>query len=279
MKVFLISISPLDVFLWTVRRNTKDVVNLYNKLSPIMQLATGGSMLNFGLWNDNVDDPLSAQKNMCLHFFQLSELNSADLVADIGSGLSKPAELWQKENPNLNIFCVNTNFNQLHSTKNTSLDKINSTAINLPFQTGSLDRVVALESAQHFKPIETFFKETKRVLTKSGILTMAIPVTLGDAIRKLGILNFTWSSEHYSAEHIIDTLNHFGFKIITNNFVGSEIYDPLADYYVKNRENIKKNILKQYPSLVESILFKSIQKMKKASQNHIIDYMIIKCKI
>ncbi len=109
---------------------------------------------------------------------------------------------------------------------------------------------------------------------------MAIPITSSDTVmQKLGILNFTWSSEHYSAEHIIDTLNRFGFKIITNNFVGPEIYDPLADYYTKNRENIKKNILKQYPSLVESILFKSIQKMKKASQNHIIDYMILKCKI
>jgi len=245
-----------------------------------MQLATGGSMLNFGLWGEDVDNPISAQKNMCLHFFQLSELHSANFVADIGSGLSKPAELWKKENPNLNIFCVNTNFSQLNSTKNTHLGKVNSTAINLPFQTGSLDRVIALESAQHFKPIETFFKETKRVLTKSGILTMAIPITLGDALmQKLGILNFTWSSEHYSAEHIIDTLNRFGFKIITNNFVGHEVYDPLADYYAKNRENIKKNILKQYPSLVESILFKSIQKMQKASQNHIIDYMILKCKI
>ncbi len=245
-----------------------------------MQLATGGSMLNFGLWGDDVDNPIAAQKNMCLHFFQLSELCSADLIADIGSGLSKPAELWHKENPNLNIFCVNTNFDQLHSTKNTHLGKVNSTAINLPFQTGSLDRVIALESAQHFKPIDTFFKETKRVLTKSGILTMAIPITLDDAMmQKLGILNFTWSSEHYSAEHITNALNRFGFKIITNNFVGTEIYDPLADYYNKNRENIKKNILKQYPSFVESILFKSIQKMKKASQNHIIDYMILKCKI
>ena len=245
-----------------------------------MQLATGGSMLNFGLWDDNTVDPISAQKNMCLHFFQLSELNSANFVADIGSGLSKPAELWQKENTNLNIFCVNTNFIQLCFTKNNNLGKINSTAINLPFQTDSLDRVIALESAQHFTPLETFFKETKRVLTKSGLFTMAIPITLGDnMLRKLGILNFTWSSEHYSSKHIDDVLNHFGFNIISQDFVGSKIYEPLADYYVKNRESIRKNILKQYPLFVESILFKSIQKMKKASQTHIIDYMILKCKL
>jgi len=28
--------------LWTFRRNENDVVNLYNTLSPVMQLATGG---------------------------------------------------------------------------------------------------------------------------------------------------------------------------------------------------------------------------------------------
>jgi len=245
-----------------------------------MQLATGGSMLNFGLWYDNTVDPISAQKNMCLYFSQLSELSSADFVADIGSGLSKPAELWQKENSDLNIFCINTNFKQLCFTKNTRLGKINSTSIHLPFQTGSIDRVIALESAQHFKPIEMFFKETKRVLTKSGIFTMAIPITLGDnMLRKLGILNFTWSSERYSSKYIDDVLNRFGFKIISQDFVGSKIYEPLADYYIKNRESIKKNILKHYPLFVEPILFKSIQKMKQASQTRIIDYMILKCKL
>ncbi len=245
-----------------------------------MQLATGGSMLNFGLWNDDTDDPLSAQKNMCLHFFHLSELNSANFVADVGSGLSKPAELWKKENHWLKIFCVNTNFSQLCFSRNANLGKINSTATNLPFQTDSLDRVIALESGQHFKPIDKFFKEAKRVLKKSGILTMAIPITLGgDMLHKLGILNFTWSSEHYSAEYITDSLKRFGFKLISKKFAGPEIYVPLADYYIQNRESIKKNILKEYPLLVESILFKSIHKMKKASQNHVIDYMILKCKV
>ena len=37
--------------LWTFRRNEKDIVNLYNTLSPVMQLATGGNMLNFGCWD------------------------------------------------------------------------------------------------------------------------------------------------------------------------------------------------------------------------------------
>ena len=41
---------------------------------------------------------------------------------------------------------------------------------------------------------------------------------------------------------------------------------------------LKKNkILTQYPSYVENMLFKSLLKMKKASDEGVIDYLIIKC--
>nr|AIE90775.1 methyltransferase type 11 [uncultured marine thaumarchaeote AD1000_06_F06] len=65
MELFLIPINPIDVFLWTFRKNEKDVVNLYNTLSPVMQIATGGSMLNFGYWSKEHSDPISAQENLC----------------------------------------------------------------------------------------------------------------------------------------------------------------------------------------------------------------------
>jgi len=48
--------------LWTFRRNENDVVNLYNTLSPVMQLATGGSMLNFGYWQKEDVSHVNAQK-------------------------------------------------------------------------------------------------------------------------------------------------------------------------------------------------------------------------
>ena len=44
--------------LWTFRRNENDVVNLYNTLSPVMQLATGGNMLNFGYWHKDDISPI-----------------------------------------------------------------------------------------------------------------------------------------------------------------------------------------------------------------------------
>jgi SAM-dependent methyltransferase len=275
----LISINPFDVFLWTFRKNEKDVINLYNTLSPVMQLATGGSMLNFGYWSPNHTDPISAQNNLCNVFGNLSELSTATNAIDVGSGLSAPSKLWRDSFPNLNLYDVNINFKQLcFSGHQKNIEFLNSTSTKLPFGNNSVDRVLALESAQHFKPLRDFITESKRVLVQTGFLVLAIPITVQDtSFGKLGLLKFTWSSEHYSLDYLKNLIISTGFKITDEIPIGSHVYDPLADYYVENRPTLKKNILERYPTYVEKILFKSILKMKKASQENIIDYVLLKC--
>ena len=51
----------MEIILWTFRRNENDIVNLYNTLSPVMQLATGGNMLSFGYWHKEEISPVNAQ--------------------------------------------------------------------------------------------------------------------------------------------------------------------------------------------------------------------------
>ena len=93
--------------LWTFRRNENDVVNLYNTLSPVMQLATGGSMLNFGHWKKDEQSPVDAQNRLCDEVGKLAELNSANSLLDVGSGLSSPTITWATSYPNMNILCLN----------------------------------------------------------------------------------------------------------------------------------------------------------------------------
>jgi len=277
----LVSINPLDVLFWTFRRNEQDVVNLYTTLSPVMQLATGGSMLNFGYWSSKHTDPISAQNNLCTIFANLAELSSGKHVVDVGSGLSSPSKLWRDTFPNLNLYCVNTNFKQLSfSGRQRNIEFVNSTSTKLPFVENSVDRVLALESAQHFKPLSDFIFESKRILTKNGLLVFAIPITtINSSIGKLGILKFTWSSEHYNIDYLKNLLSSSGFTVCDEKLIGTNVYDPLADYYDTNRIELKKLILKHYPRYVETILYKSLQKMKKASKEKIIDYALIKCRL
>ena len=273
------SINPLDVFFWTFRRNEKDVVNLYSTLSPVMQLATGGSMLNFGYWSKKYSDPISAQNNLCVFFGNFAELSSANQVLDVGSGLSAPSKLWRDNFPHVTFSCVNINLKQLlFSGIQKKINYLNSTATKLPITEKSIDRVLSLESAQHFKPLNEFISESKRVLTKNGLLVLAIPITNGDSsLGKLGLLKFTWSSEHYSLSYLKDLIELEGFKIQDEKLIGSNVYDPLADYYIQNRTNLKNKILERFPNYVETILYSSIKKMKQASEEKIIDYALIKC--
>ncbi|WP_299290735.1 methyltransferase domain-containing protein [Nitrosopumilus sp.] len=272
------SINPLDVLLWTLRRNEKDVINLYSTMSPMMQTATGGEMLNFGYWDDDHNTPITAQENLCNYFGIVSELENAKNVIDVGSGLSAPAKYWKKQYDNLSIYCVNINYSQLHSGKSSNHNSFNSSSTMMPFSSKSVDRILALESSQHFKPYSDFLSESKRILSEDGLLVLAVPITINSpSANKLGILKFTWSSEHYSLKQIHEFLNDAGFSISEEKLIGPSVYDPLADYYVANRDRLQKLIIKEYSPMIEKILFKSIQKMKQASESRIIDYVLLKC--
>lgn len=273
----------MEVILWTLRRGEDDVVNLYNYLSGLMQVSTGGNFLNFGYWDDSTKNPVDAQTNLCNMIKDVAELNEARYVLDVGSGFSEPAFLWKKSHPDVTITCLNINQNQLRSACKHNIQGVNflnSTAVKIPISDESCDRVIALESAQHFKPIKNFISEAKRILKKGGIVVLAIPVLSRPStmsILKIGILKFTWSSEHYDLGTIRKTIQDAGLKIVEIKLIGSNVYIPLAEYYIQNRKSLRAEILKGYPSYVENILFKSMLKMKQAAENHTIEYVIIKC--
>jgi ubiquinone/menaquinone biosynthesis C-methylase UbiE len=284
----MVSLNPLDIILWTFRRSGRDIVKLYDSLSPVMQLATGGDMLNFGYWTDAISDPITAQQKLCAYVGELAELSSAKKVLDIGSGLAAPAKFWRAAYKSPDITCFNINFSQLvtsgricvvddQSSKNIEL--VNATSTVLPLADSSVDRVVALEAAQHFRPIEDFVTESARVLESGGLLVIAIPIVSSKntmQFLKLGVLSFTWSSEHYTVEQVQSPILRNGLSIINLSHIGHLVYEPLADYYIRNRTELRDRILKMYPSYVEKILYRSILKMRKLSSKEMIEYVVIK---
>ena len=253
----MILINPFNALLWGVRRNQRDVINLYSFLSPLMSITTGSHMLNFGYWSDGIDNPLEAQENLCKITGKLAELDSAKALVDVGSGLSSPAIFWKDEYPLLEIYCININhhhlifanklkeqhFIQKNSSKNLNdIYLFNSTAIKLPFNKQSIDRLISLESAQHFKPLPEFVQEVRYILKREGIFVIAIPVitNLLNPIKnlvKLGILSFTWASEHYVLDDILNILKCEKFEIIEILNIGPLVYEPLSEVLYKKSED------------------------------------------
>ncbi|HEY6883854.1 MAG TPA: methyltransferase domain-containing protein [Nitrososphaeraceae archaeon] len=287
-------------------------------------------MLNCGYWTKKTEDPVQAQKELCTLVAEFANLKSAKNVLDVGSGFSAPAIHWKSLYSYLNIICLNINLLQLKTAtniinnkdsnnnhiaksqertaqtvylKNTvdnNISLVNAAAKVLPFKEKCMDRVIALESAQHFRPLFQFIQESKRILNYNGLLVMAIPVTTTNKppsstqqFKKLGILTFTWASEHYELKSVGLTLNDEGFEIIDIQYIGSHVYAPLTDYYVKNRRIIKSAILNWSRTssssppyvynilydIVENLIYRSALKMKEISEKGIIDYVLIKAKL
>jgi cyclopropane fatty-acyl-phospholipid synthase-like methyltransferase len=293
-----------------------------------MRIITKDYCLNFGYWNKGINSPREAQRRLCSLIADVSDLYSARTVLDIGSGFSVPAIYWKSLFDSLNIVCVDVNLRQLkfgvslqddlkekitfplskdntkesksslelklpHSEDAEKLSFVNATSTALPFADNSVDRIIALESAQHFRPLSEFFMESNRVLEKNGIFVTAMPVIhnqeclVGNSIfsevisimssfLKLGVLSFTWMSEHYDLDHIKSQIGNAGFRSKEIELIGSQVYEPLSKYYIQNREKIQNAILKEYPSHIEKILYKSISKMNELSEKRVIDYAIIR---
>ena len=68
------------------------------------------------------------------------------------------------------------------------------------------------------------------------------------------------------------------FEIIDSKNIGGNVYPPLADYYLENRNELRKKILTRYSSYVEKILFGSMKKMKSSANDGLIGYLMLKCK-
>jgi ubiquinone/menaquinone biosynthesis C-methylase UbiE len=301
----LFEVNLLHFPFWILRRNEHDVVNYYNFMTPYIGRATGSNMLNFGYWSEKTKTPLQAQNELCTRIGEFANLDSAKKVIDIGSGFSAPAIHWKSVYTFLNITCINVNLLQLKAAtklvSNTPDSKtetrsnikeisfVNAAATILPFVDQCADRVVALESAQHFKSLIQFMRESKRILKHDGLFIVAIPVIttnkpLTHQFMKLGILSLTWTSERYKLTNIKSMIKSAGFNIVEIQHIGSHVYEPLSDYYIQNRKIIKFLILKESRSyfhnilydVLENIFYKSALKMKEVYQKGIIDYVLIK---
>jgi SAM-dependent methyltransferase len=335
-------LKTLKTLLWTIRHNELDTINLYNSITPYVQIATGGNsnMLNFGYWNHNNKtvsmNPMEAQKELSALIGKFGDFKQSRRVVDVGSGFSAPAAQWKLTYDFLDIVCVNINSQQLSTaakilvptiapttrvhtfnadTKNANVNTkddvrqpetfvmcsniitlINATATTMPFADECVDRVVALESAQHFKPLQYFFKESARILKPGGRLVFAMPImiSLTDSksswsqfihqFRRLGFLYFSWASQHYTLGSIESSLKSEGINIEDIQHIGHYVYEPLANYYIQNRKLLKKTIkdyLTSYAQvmsfeIIEKIIYRSALKMKDLSQKAIIDYVLIK---
>lgn len=279
-----IVINPLHVMLWTYRRQERDVRHLYYTFRDFMKLATGGEMLNFGYWSGRCKDPLQAQIHLCQIMANFAHLKSNQIVLDVGSGDNGPAMLWGNMLNPIEIICADICRNNQNHSNSSSLNLLESSALSLPMRDNCVDRIIALECAQHFRPIEKFLTNALRILKEGGVLGLAVPGIMKKRlswsdVKELGLLNISWPSERYNLLMLPSLLESIGFHHIEVQFIGQNVYVPLADYYSAHRKDIRKSVIPRYSAFVEHVIFRSILAMKRIAQNGTIDYALIKASV
>ena len=257
--------SVLDMVPWVLRRSGRDVIRMYDSLSAIMRLATGGTMLNFGYWDEG-DGPAEAQRRMALKTGELARLGPGQTVVDAGCGYGEPARIWNSEFGPLDVLRADINF--AHAAGGVCAD-----AQKLPLRGGCADAVIALESAQHFGRMPDFVGESLRVLRPGGKLVVAVPVATGGG---LGLLGATWPSQRHDAGRVQELLRA-SFRVDSVERAGGRVYAPLWRHYSSHRASIAGRIRSQYPGYVEKILNASLRSMARASERGAIDYLVASC--
>jgi SAM-dependent methyltransferase len=309
--------------LWILKQTERDIIRLYNSLTPYVRTAVNDSndyMLNFGYWVKNGNDPVNAQHELSAIFGKFAKFDTVKMIADVGSGFSAPAVQWRSEYPHLTILCVDINYMELSTARkmvifppslpNSSpafsdrISLINASSAMLPFGKAKLDMIVAFESAQHFQSIDNFLEVSRSILKPDGLIVLAIPVVdlklLEERdeyhnvnvvkklklMKKLGILYFSWASHHYDLDTISRSIINHGYHVEEFQRIGHHVYEPLAEYYVRNRENIRRRLIeslatykqRMFFEFIEYMVYRSALKMKDLSRNEMLDYVLIRAK-
>ena len=157
----------------------------YPKLKKILEKIKGNNLdfMNFGFWRENPENISDANTALCNLLIKNGKLNESEKILDIGCGFGQQDLVWYNCNDNKkNVSIQAIDIENIHITaarklieKNNLSDKIKfnvGNACDLAYKDNSFDTVISLESAFHYQPRSTFFKEASRVLKPGGKLVI-----------------------------------------------------------------------------------------------------------
>lgn len=235
-----------------------DASRIYDLLST-RSPTEDGLYLNLGYWHD-VENFDQASDALALLVGETAEIGREDTVLDCGFGFGDQDILWAQQLSPKRIVGLNITGSQVAVARRRvaekgledRIDLRHGSATEMPIESSSVDKVVAVECAFHFCTRETFFREAYRVLRPGGRLVTAdiipMPAVRGLSARlqqrmswALTAGKFAIPAENaYTRSTYHSKLASSGFEQVRVESIRDKVYAPLHYYLAEHPETLKR---------------------------------------
>ncbi len=235
-----------------------DVTRVYDLLST--DVATEHALyLNLGYWSgeQTLDEACQALADLVA---QRAALGTGDEVLDVGFGFADQDIDWTNAYRPAHIQGLNITASQVHVARQRvadlgladRIDLREGSATEMPLPAESVDKVIALECAFHFRTRERFFEEAFRVLRPGGHLITAdiIPMPLSEHWRTRLKQRWSWrlvaskfaipTANEYTREDYSERLSMKGFVDVEVQSIRDRVYGPLHRYLQRHPETLDR---------------------------------------
>jgi SAM-dependent methyltransferase len=288
-------LERVTAFTWTreharhafalVKQGRNPAATVYDSLGSGFFLALDEGWLNLGLWEGDGTDPAEAPVAVRRLVHTLAEpLPKGGTILDVGNGLAAQDPLIAEVSRSQRLLALNITESQLRAGRDrllaASAIPINGDATRIPLASGTVDGVISVEAAFHFRSRERFFAEAFRVLRPGGVLSMSdVPtqrVPRGPLELVSGLVMLRLWGLHVgsalSAGRIVGMVEDAGFEDVEAELVGERVIAPAIAFVRRRLDGSRDDV----PLAVRAAVRVALAQIDLLWRSGVNDYLLLR---